>query len=72
MTTISKLIVLYFTSTVRDLLHQFLYVTDSLVKAAHLDKAKSVALNETYTVIAKLSALYEYMQVYTTSALVCC
>lgn len=58
-------------SRVRDLLHQFLFVTDSLVKVVHLDKAKAIAVQETQTAVARLSALYEYFRVYTTSALVC-
>lgn len=58
-------------SRVRDLMHQFLFVTDSLVKAVHLDKAKSLAVAETLTAVARLSALYESARVYTSSALVC-
>lgn len=61
---------MYFCSTVRDLLHQFLDVTDSLVKVVHLDKAKSKAVNETYTIINKIQILYDNVQTYTSIALV--
>jgi len=57
-------------STVRDLLHQFLDVSDSLVKVVHLDKAKSKAVVETYTIINKIQILYETLQTHTSAALV--
>jgi len=56
-------------STVRDLLHQFLDVSDSLVKVVHLDKAKSKAVVETYTIINKIQILYETLQTHTSAAL---
>jgi len=56
-------------STVRDLLHQFLFYSDSIVKAVHLDEAKSKAVNETYSIISRIQALYDFLQVYTTRSL---
>lgn len=57
-------------SSVRDILHQFLYAADSLMRTAHLDKAKSTAVNEAYGMITKLSVLYGFLQLYTSNALV--
>lgn len=57
-------------STVRDLLHQFLYAADSLIRTAHLDKAKSTAVTEANAIIAKLTVLYAFFQIYAASALV--
>ncbi|XP_055299960.1 lipid storage droplets surface-binding protein 1 isoform X1 [Sitodiplosis mosellana] len=56
-------------NTVRDLLHQFLYAADSLIRTAHLDKAKSTAVTEAYGIITKMSVLYNFLQTYTSSAL---
>lgn len=59
-----------FNSTVGDMLHQFLDATDSLVKVVHLDKAKSAAVAETYTIISRIQFLYVNLQSYTSVALV--
>jgi len=56
-------------NTVRDLLHQFVYASDSLIRYAHLDAAKSTAVNEVYAMIAKFSTLYGIFHVYSSSAL---
>lgn len=57
-------------STVRDLLHRFLYAADTLVRTAHLDKAKSTAVTEANAILAKLTVLYAFFQIYASSALV--
>lgn len=57
-------------STVRDLTHNFLYAADTLIRSAHLDKAKSTAINEAYGIISKLSVAYNFLQMYTSSGLV--
>lgn len=57
-------------SVARDLLHQFLYATDSLLKVAHLDDAKSAVVNETYIAVSRLSMLYNTLSLYTSSVLV--
>lgn len=57
-------------STVRDLLHQFIDVAAALISTAHLDKAKSTAVNEAHEIISKISELYMFFQTYTSSALV--
>lgn len=57
-------------STVCELLHQFLYAADSLIRTAHLDKAKSTAFIEANAIIAKLKVLYTFFEIYTSSALV--
>lgn len=54
----------------RDVLHQFLYAADSLMRTAHLDKAKSTAVNEAYGMLTRVSVLYGFLQLYTSSALV--
>lgn len=69
MSSISLLITFNF-SSVRDLLHQFIVITDSLIKVTHLDQVKSVAIHETQLTVTRLSALYNLLSVYTSDALV--
>lgn len=57
-------------SSVRDLMHHFLYAADSLIRSAHLDSAKTTAINEAYGMIRQLTVLYGFLQIYTSSALV--
>lgn len=57
-------------SSVCDLLHQFIYAADSLIRTAHLDKAKSTAATEVNAIIAKLTVLYAFFTIYASSALV--
>lgn len=54
----------------RDLLHQFLDAADSLIRTAHLDKAKSTAVTEANAIIAKLTVVYAFFQIYASSTLV--
>lgn len=51
-------------------MHHFLYAANSLIRTAHLDKAKSSAINEALEMIAKASVLYDFLQIYSSSALV--
>lgn len=64
-----KIIVICF-STVRDLLHHFTYAANSLIRTAHLDRAKSAAITETLALFAKVTVMYDFLQIYSSSSLV--
>lgn len=61
--------VAYF-STVRDLLHHFRDAADSLIRTAHLEKAKSTAVNEAYGFLSQLLTIYRILQTFSSGALV--
>lgn len=51
-------------------LHHVTYAADSLTRATHLDKVKATAVQEAYVVINKVTMLYGFLQLYSSSALV--
>lgn len=55
--------------TVRDLLHHFVYAANSLITTAHLDRAKSAAITESLALLAKVTVLYDFVQIYSSSTL---
>ncbi|XP_031617286.1 lipid storage droplets surface-binding protein 1 isoform X2 [Contarinia nasturtii] len=70
--TIEELLVLITRESARRMVHLINYTGNTatkLPKTAHLEKAKSTAVNEAYGIIAKVSVLYTFLQTYSSSAL---
>lgn len=52
------------------MLHQMFYLTDFLLKKAHLNDARTRAVTESQELLIKSQALYATLQIYTLAALV--
>lgn len=59
-----------FKTQAADLVHQFIYISDSLIKATYLDRAKEKTIQEAEIVVTKVQSVYDEIQNYTQNALV--
>lgn len=59
-----------FKTQAADLVHQFIYISDSLIKATYLDRAKEKTKQEAEIVVTKVQSAYDEIQNYTQNALV--